>query len=71
MTHEHTQGDETPGGPQHDHRLPNAADIPVMDGPFDLVPEVHDTEWDEPEMSAGYAAELAAAAVLGLTAEES
>lgn len=69
MTHEHTQGAEARGGPQNDAGLPNAWEIPVMDGPFDLVAETQAGEWDEAEMSPGYAAELAAAVVLGLNAE--
>jgi hypothetical protein len=47
MTHEHAQGDEPEGGPQHDHRLPDAIDIPVTPGPFDLEPEHWPDEWDD------------------------
>jgi hypothetical protein len=47
MTHEHTDTSEASGGPEHDQTLPNAEDIPVSDGPFDLEPEMHDREWEE------------------------
>ena len=74
MTHEHTPGDEPDGGPQHDHRLPDALDVPVADGPFDLVgldrPYDQDADWDDETMSPRDAEELAAAVALGLDEEE-
>lgn len=70
MTHEHSAGDEALGGPQNDDRLPDAASIPVADGPFDLPAFVHEDEWDTEDMTPEYAAELAAAVVLGLTPAE-
>lgn len=70
MTHEHHAGDEPEGGPQHDGRLPDADTIPVADGPFDLPAIDQLEEWDEDEMSPGYASELAAAVVLGIPPAE-
>jgi hypothetical protein len=47
MTHEHSENDEAEGGPQHDHRLPNAWEIPVADGPDDLDPVDQPDDWDD------------------------
>lgn len=74
MTHEHHRGDEAAGGPEHDGRLPDALDVPVSDGPFDLVgidrPYDWAEEWDSGEMTPREAEELAAAVVLGLEPED-
>lgn len=35
MTHEVRAGDEADNGPEHDHTLPDAADIPVYADPVD------------------------------------
>lgn len=35
MTHERTPNDEHPDGPEHDESLPDAASIPVFDGPHE------------------------------------
>ena len=41
MTHEAKAGDEAEHGPEHDHTLPDAAGIPVYDGPEDsFAPEL-------------------------------
>lgn len=37
MTHEAQPDDEVPGGPEHDPRLPNAAEVPVFDDPDDAT----------------------------------
>lgn len=47
MTHEKDKDSEADGGPEHDHTLPDAGDIPVADGPFDLEPVVRPEEWDD------------------------
>lgn len=33
MTHEHKANKESVGGPEHDHSLPDAGDVPVYDDP--------------------------------------
>lgn len=47
MTHEHQPGQEAHGGPEHDDSLPDAARIPVADGPDDLEPVAQPGHWDD------------------------
>lgn len=67
-------GDEPAGGPENDDRLPDALDVPVSDGPFDLLgidrPYDRAAEWDSEEMTPQEAEELAAAVALGLPPAE-
>jgi len=46
MTHEHIPNGEAHDGPEHDHRLPDAGDIPTYDDPADsdALPLLEDLE---------------------------
>lgn len=52
MTHEREPDDEAPGGPEQDHRLPDAGAIRVTDGPGDLDPDVVDDTADPGDRAA-------------------
>lgn len=45
MTHERRPNEEAPAGPEHDDTLPDADEIPVADGPFDLDPVDRPEHW--------------------------
>lgn len=46
MTHERTAGASEVGGPERDDTLPDAASIPVAEGPDELAPTEWPDEWE-------------------------
>lgn len=47
MTHETADRPEHDDGPEHDHTLPDADQVPTSDGPDDLPPVHHPQHWED------------------------